>query len=62
LSLTANTDFSIRDMSGFSPSPLQRMQGMPAAPQPHAFGPFHGLLQWASHTQPVLSQVSQSIG
>lgn len=59
---TTNSDLNTRDMSGLSPSPLQIRQGMPAEPQPHAFGPFQGLLQWVSQTHPVLLQVSHSIG
>ena len=59
LPLTASTDFSTRVTS---PSPLQIMQGMPAAPQPQALGPFHGLFGWSSQTHPVSSQFSHLIG
>jgi hypothetical protein len=45
-------------MRGHLPSSelLHRPQGAPAAPQPRALAPFHGLAMWASHTHPVPSQ------
>jgi hypothetical protein len=40
----------------------QRSQGEAAAPQSHAFGPFHGRTGWLSQTQPVPSHLEHFMG